>query len=113
MRDPYFTQRNSFPAQTNITWNTQGFSSMGLDVAGTFAAGSFTLRGTNDGATWTTLEVSKDGSIVADGIISTTGHYLVSILGFNITQFNPSDSPALDADIDLTALGTVQVSNLE
>ncbi len=113
MMNPYFSQQNFIPQQSGITWQTIGYSGMGLDVAGSFSAGSFILEGTNDGATWTTCEVSKDGALVTDGIISTTGHYTVLIIGFNIVRLTPSVSPALSATLTLTALGTVQVPTME
>ncbi len=111
MLNPYFQQRNSIPEDTNIFWNTQGYSGMGLDVTGTFTAGNFTLEGSNDGATWTACEVSKGGVLVTT--VSSTGHYLVNILSFNVVRLTPSVSPALNADLTLTALGTVQVPVLE
>ena len=110
MQEPYFRQQNFIPQQTGIQWNTLGYSGMGLDVAGVFTSGSFILEGTNDGATWTTCKVSKNGTIVSGGIVSTTGHYTFLILGFNTVRLTPS---ALSATLTLTALGTVRVPNLE
>lgn len=102
MLNPYFTQRNEIPAQSDITWNVQGYSGMGLDVSGTITSGSFTLQGTNDGVTWTNCKFADDSTAT----VSATGHYTVRFLGFNIVKLVPS---ALDADITLTAVGTVEV----
>ena len=113
MIDPYFKQQNFIPQQTGVTWQTVGYSSMGLDVAGSFTAGSFTLEGTNDGATWTTLKASKDAAPVTGGIVSSTGHYTFSIIGYNVVRFTASTSPALNASLTLSALGTTQVAVLE
>lgn len=114
MLNPYFTQRNEIPGQSGIRWNNvQGYSSFGLDVAGTFTAGSFTLEGTNDNITWTPCKVSNGTVTVDTGIISATGHYTVLTVGFNIVRLEPSTSPALNADLTLSALGTVEVPNME
>lgn len=113
MLNPYFTQRNYIPQETDITWNVVGYSAFGLDVSGTITAGSFTLEGTNDNVTWTPCKVSDGTSTVDTGIVSATGHYTVLTLGFNIVRLDESTSPALDAVLTLSALGTVQVPNME
>lgn len=111
MRNTYFQQQNFIPQESDIQWNTIGYSAMGLDVTGAFSAGSFTLEGTNDGATWTPCKISDGSTTVETGIISATGHYTVLTIGFNVVKLTPSGS--LDATLALTALGTTQVPNME
>ncbi len=107
MLNPYFTQKNYIPLETVITWVTQGYSSMGIDVTGTFTSGSFILEGSNDGATWTTLNTANADGIVTDGIIFTTGHYIFDILGFNQVRYTPT---SVVGTLVLSTLGTVEVA---
>lgn len=109
MLNPYFTQRNSIPTDSTITWNTQGYSTIGMDVTGTFTSGSFVLKGSNDGVQWTTVETANSSGIVSGGIISATGHYVFNVLGFNIVKYVPS---AVNGTLEFSALVTVEVASV-
>ncbi len=105
MIDPYFQKRFNIPADSNIQFEVQGYSTLGMDITGTFTSGSFVLQGTVDGATWTTLETALAGVLVSGGTVSATGHYLFNCLGFNVVKLVPT---ALSATVVLSILGTVE-----
>lgn len=109
MLNPYFNQKNYIPLEAVITWNTQGYSSMGIDVTGTFTSGSFVLQGTNDNVTWTTLEMADDSGVVAGGSVDATGHYTYNCLGFNIVKLVDT---SIDGTLVLSALVTIEVAGI-
>ncbi len=109
MLNPYFEQKNYIPQETAVTWKTQGYSSLGIDVTGTFTSGSFVLQGSNDGTTWTTLDTANSSGIVVGGTVSTTGHYTFNILGFNVARCVQT---SIVGTLTLSALGTVEVASV-
>ncbi len=103
MLNPYYTQRNEITNNTVITWQAQGYSSIGLDVSGTLTSGTATLQGTNDGVTWTNCQLVDDTTAT----VTAVGHVTVNVLGFNIVRWNPA---ALNATLTLYAVVTVEVA---
>lgn len=83
-----FVQVNYLPQQV-VNYSVLGYGSVGFALAGTFSSGVLKLQGSNDGNTWTDLQVTNGGVLVEDNEITTTGNYVASTVSYQQLKLLP------------------------